>query len=121
MRRRAILRNYSAQFGAQFSETRSSVRPRRYVHLVQILVDSLLVLAPLALYPRLGLLAAPLAGMATVFYRGFLELSKSFLDPFGNDDSLSENLQVDCLVTEINNGSERWTNGARKLPFDVVK
>ena len=97
------------------------VRPRRYVHLVQILVDSLLVLAPLALYPRLGLLAAPLAGMATVFYRGFLELSKSFLDPFGNDDSLSENLQVDCLVTEINNGSERWTNGARKLPFDVVK
>ena len=52
---------------------------------------------------------------------GILELSKSFLDPFGNDDSLSENLQVDCLVTEINNGSERWTNGARKLPFDVVK
>ena len=95
--------------------------PLAYVHLVQILVDSLLVLAPLALYPRLGLLAAPLAGMATVFYRGFLELSKSFLDPFGNDDSLSENLQVDCLVTEINNGSERWTNGARKLPFDVVK
>ena len=59
--------------------------------------------------------------MATVFYRGFLELSKSVLDPFGNDDSRSENLQVDCLVTEINNGSERWTNGARKLPFDVVK
>ena len=117
----------AAQFGAILSRNsaRNSpsrpVRPRRYVHLVQILVDSLLVLAPLALYPRLGLLAAPLAGMATVFYRGFLELSKSFLDPFGNDDSLSENLQVDCLVTEINNGSERWTNGARKLPFDVVK
>ena len=117
----------AAQFGAIMARNsaRNSlsrpVRPRRYVHLVQILVDSLLVLAPLALYPRLGLLAAPLAGMATVFYRGFLELSKSFLDPFGNDDSLSENLQVDCLVTEINNGSERWTNGARKLPFDVVK
>ena len=118
----------AAQFCAIFSARNSArnslsrpVRPRRYVHLVQILVDSLLVLAPLALYPRLGLLAAPLAGMATVFYRGFLELSKSFLDPFGNDDSLSENLQVDCLVTEINNGSERWTNGARKLPFDVVK
>ena len=110
-----------ARNSARNSLSRSSVRPRRYVHLVQILVDSLLVLAPLALYPRLGLLAAPLAGMATVFYRGFLELSKSFLDPFGNDDSLSENLQVDCLVTEINNGSERWTNGARKLPFDVVK
>ena len=110
-----------ARNSARNSLSRLSVRPRRYVHLVQILVDSLLVLAPLALYPRLGLLAAPLAGMATVFYRGFLELSKSFLDPFGNDDSLSENLQVDCLVTEINNGSERWTNGARKLPFDVVK
>ena len=116
----AILARNSARHSARNSPSRP-VRPRRYVHLVQILVDSLLVLAPLALYPRLGLLAAPLAGMATVFYRGFLELSKSFLDPFGNDDSLSENLQVDCLVTEINNGSERWTNGARKLPFDVVK
>ena len=27
----------------------------------------------------------------------------------------------DLEAFEINNGSERWTNGARKLPFDVVK
>ena len=127
MRHRAILTSCAtAQFCAIIARNSARKSLRRstscsQANLVQILVDSLLVLAPLALYPRLGLLAAPLAGMATVFYRGFLELSKSFLDPFGNDDSLSENLQVDCLVTEINNGSERWTNGARKLPFDVVK
>ena len=43
------------------------------------------MLAPFALYPRLGALTAPLCGVLTVFYRGFLVLSKSFLDPFGNE------------------------------------
>ena len=86
---------------------------------MQILVDSLLVLAPLALYPRLGLLAAPLAGMATVFYRGFLALAKSFLDPFGNEDSLSENFSVHCLIVETNAGATRWRDGIEELPFDA--
>ena len=73
----------------------------------QILVDMLIVLAPFALYPRTGALTVPLCGVLTLFYRGFLVLSKSFLDPFGNDDSLSENLNISCLMAETNAGSVR--------------
>ena len=83
----------------------------------QILVDMLIVLAPFALYPRTGALTVPLCGVLTLFYRGFLVLSKSFLDPFGNDDSLSENLNISCLLAETNAGSVRWMNGAARLPF----
>ena len=46
--------------------------PLAYVHLVQIHVDTLIVLAPFALYPRLGALTIPLFGILTIFYRGFL-------------------------------------------------
>jgi hypothetical protein len=35
------------------------------------------VLAPFALYPRLGDLAVLLAAMLTLFYRGFVDLSKA--------------------------------------------
>lgn len=45
-------------------------------------------------------------------------LSKSFLDPFGNEDSLSENFSVHCLICETNAGSVRWANGIEQLPFD---
>ena len=77
----------------------------------------LIVLAPFALFPRTGALTVPLCGVLTLFYRGFLVLSKSFLDPFGNDDSLSENLNISCLMAETNAGSVRWMNGAARLPF----
>ena len=50
--------------------------PRRYVHIVHLMVDSLLILAPVALYPKVGALSVPLAGILTLFYRGLLELSK---------------------------------------------
>lgn len=84
-----------------------------------ILVDTLIALAPFALYPRLGALTVPLCGVLTVFYRGFLVLSKSLLDPFGNEDTLSENLSVLCLLIETNAGSERWSKAAEVLPFPV--
>ena len=51
--------------------------------------------------------------------RGFLQLSKSFLDPFGNEDSLSENFNVHCLICETNAGSTRWRDGIDELPFDA--
>ena len=94
--------------------------PMAYVHFVQVLVDSLVALAPFALYPRLGALAVVLAGILTLFYRGFLGLSKSFLDPFGNDDSIGQNLQVETLLGESNNASKRWQSAARSLPFDLT-
>lgn len=104
---------------ASITDDAAARMPLAYVHLVQILVDTLIVLAPFALYPRLGALTVPLCGVLTVFYRGFLVLSKSFLDPFGNEDTLSENLSVLCLVTETNAGSLRWRDATRNLPFRV--
>mmetsp|Transcript_24477 Transcript_24477/g.78975 ORF Transcript_24477/g.78975 Transcript_24477/m.78975 type:complete len:399 (+) Transcript_24477:44-1240(+) len=102
---------------ATLPDDRDARMPLAYVHFVQILVDTLLVLAPFALYPRLGDLAVLLATMLTLFYRGFVDLSKSFLDPFGNDGSLGENFQVDTLLGETNAGSLRWAAAGAKLPF----
>lgn len=92
--------------------------PLAYVHLVQVLLDTLVVLAPFALYSRLGVFTIPLVGILTTFYRGFLVLSKSFLDPFGNEDTLSENLSIMCLINESNAGSVLWFNGIDEMPFD---
>ena len=79
---------------------------------MQLLVDCLLSFAPFALYPKLGVLTALLCPVLAIFYpnptptpnpnpnpkpnpnpnpnqvlvifyRGFLQLSKSLLDPFG--------------------------------------
>lgn len=91
--------------------------PLSYVHLVQLLVDTLVVLAPFALYPKLGVLTIALSPVLVFFYRGFLELSKSFLDPFGNGDSLAENFSVSCLLCEVNAASVRWFSSIRELPF----
>lgn len=102
---------------ATLPDDRDARMPLAYVHFVQMLVDTLLVLAPFALYPRLGDLSVLLAAMLTLFYRGFVDLSKSFLDPFGNDGSVGENFQVDTLIGETNAGSYRWVMAGAKLPF----
>ena len=68
--------------------------PLAYVQLVQVLVDSLVALAPLALYPEAGSLSIPLAGLLTLFFKGLLELSKSFLDPFGVEGYPGQNIRV---------------------------
>ena len=102
---------------ASIADDASARMPLAYVHLVQILLDALVALAPFALYSRLGIFIVPLCGILTIFYRGFLVLSKSFLDPFGNEDSLSENFSIHCLVCETNAGSIRWRDGIERLPF----
>ena len=95
--------------------------PLAYVHIVHVLIDLLLFLAPFALYPKAGALAAPLSGVLTLFYRGLLELSKSFLDPFGNEGSRAQNIQSDVLLTENNRNSNHWWRAGQRMPFDVVK
>lgn len=91
--------------------------PLAYVQLVQVLVDSLVFLAPLALYSELGTLSAVLAGLLTLFFKGLLELSKSFLDPFGNEGYPGQNIRVDVLVSELNYGaSSRWVKAAQAFP-----
>ena len=102
---------------ASITDDASARMPLSYVHLVQLLVDTLVFFAPFALYPKLGVLTIPLSGILVIFYRGFLQLSKSFLDPFGNGDSLTENFSIGCLLIETNAGSVRWLNAIEELPF----
>mmetsp|Transcript_9388 Transcript_9388/g.24290 ORF Transcript_9388/g.24290 Transcript_9388/m.24290 type:complete len:231 (-) Transcript_9388:53-745(-) len=93
--------------------------PLAYVQLVQVLVDSLVVLAPFALYPELGSLTVPATGLLTLFFKGLLELSKSFLDPFGNEGYPGQNIRVDVLVSELNFGAaSRWVQAGAMLPGD---
>ena len=91
--------------------------PVAYVQLVQILVDSLVWLSPFSLYSGLGSLSIPLCGLLTLFFKGLLELSKSFLDPFGNEGFPGQNIRVDVLVSELNFGAaSRWYQAANHLP-----
>ena len=123
--------------------------PLAYVHFTHCLVDILLFLAPFGIYANLGAFAIPMTcehsdsphlvdqhtslspahacpmyggrGLFTLFYRGLLELSKSFLDPFGNRrvsfTGLSADINIDCLIGEVNAGSLVWPQGAKQLPF----
>jgi len=97
--------------------------PLAYVHFTHCLVDILLLIAPFGLYPNLGCFAIPMTGLFALFYRGLLELSKSFLDPFGNRrvsiSGLSADISVDCLLGESNAGSVIWPQGAKKFPWEL--
>ena len=106
---------------ASIADDASARMPLSYVHLVQLLVDCLVALAPAALYPKLGVLTVLLSPILVVFYRGFLQLSKSFLDPFGNEDSVSENFSLSCLLCETNAGSTRWLSAIEGLPFPTSR
>ena len=59
--------------------------------------------------------------MQVLFYSGLLELSKSFLDPFGNrrvsTTDLSAEINIDTLIGEANAGSLVWPLGAQRMPF----
>ena len=99
----------------------SAVSPRTFrlsaVACAQVLVDSLVVLAPVGLYADLGTLSILGAGTFALFFKGLLELSKSFLDPFGNEGYPGQNIRVDVLVSELNFGAaSRWVLGGALLP-----
>jgi hypothetical protein len=96
---------------------RAGRMPLAYVQMVQVLVDSLVMIAPFALYPETGLLSVPLAGLLALFFRGLLALSKSFLDPFGVEGFKEQNIRVDVLVSELNFGAaKRWISAGGFLP-----
>ena len=101
---------------------RAGRMPLAYVQLVQVLVDSLVLLAPFALYPELGSLSIPLVGLLALFFRGLLTLSKSFLDPFGVEGFAKQNIRVDVLVSELNFGAaKRWIKAGGLLPGSTVQ
>jgi len=110
-----ILRQLSALRAEYFSigDYAAGRMSLAYVQLVQVLVDSLVFLAPVCLYSDVGSLSVPLVGLLTLFFKGLLELSKSFLDPFGNEGFRSQNIRVDVLLSELNFGAKsRWVYAA---------
>jgi len=99
--------------------------PRAYSHLVQILVDSFLLLAPWGLHSKLLNTGSTIVcvGMLTLFYGGLLDLAKAFLDPLENDETWSNTgaayLDLSVLIREANAGSTVWKNAGSILPFSV--
>ena len=69
----------------------------------------------------MGELSIFLSAILALFYRGFLSLSKSFLDPFGNrrvsTTDLSAEINIDTILGEANAGSLVWPAGAQRTPF----
>ena len=91
------------------------------VQFMEVLVDLLVILAPLALYTKMGTFNIFSTVLITLFFKGLLELSKSFLDPFGREGYRAHNIRVDVLVSEMNFGaSSRWTNAGDALPSDLL-
>ena len=59
--------------------------------------------------------------LLTLFFKGLLELSKSFLDPFGREGYRAHNIRVDVLVSEMNFGaSSRWVEAGDALPSAML-
>jgi len=97
-------------------DMRAGRMPLAYVQLVQVMVDTLVILSPFALYPELGTLSIPLVGILAVFFRGLLKLSKSFLDCFGVEGFAAQNIRVDVLVSELNFGAaRRWIRAGGRM------
>mmetsp|Transcript_17449 Transcript_17449/g.28225 ORF Transcript_17449/g.28225 Transcript_17449/m.28225 type:complete len:114 (+) Transcript_17449:1-342(+) len=93
--------------------------PLAYVHLVQILVDTMLLISPFALYPELGSYSVIAVAILTFFYAGLMNLAKIFLDPLNNENYCDNSIFMDLgvLIRESNAASILWNNFARKTPF----
>jgi predicted membrane chloride channel (bestrophin family) len=93
--------------------------PLAYTHFVQILVDTFVLGAPLALYADYGAWSVLAVGILTLFYTGLLDLAKVFLDPLDNEDWCPGSIYMDLgvLIRESNAGSTRWKNSGARLPF----
>ena len=95
--------------------------PLSYVHIVQLLVDTFLLIAPFALYTEMGIWSIAATGLLTLFYAGLLVLSKVLLDPLDNDEYYAEtvNMDIGVLIRETNNASVRWKYNSEILPFST--
>jgi hypothetical protein len=117
-----VLRQLATLRGCMFDidDFRAGRMPLAYVQFVQVLVDSLVIVSPFALYPMVGMLSIPLAGLFALFFRGLLGLCKSFLDPFGVEGYEEQCIHVDVLVSELNFGAaKRWISAGGFVPLPV--
>jgi len=95
--------------------------PLSYAHFVQIMVDTFVLLSPIALYPQLGAYSVFAVGLITLFNTGSLNLAKIFLDPLNNENFCEEDanfMDLAVLIKESNGASTRWKRVGEKLPFD---
>ena len=93
--------------------------PLAYVHLLQFLTDTLLLGAPLALYAEMGAFSVVSVVILTIFFSGFLDLGKVFLDPLNNEGYCRKSMYMDLgvLIRESNAGSVRWRDGGEFVPW----
>ncbi|CAB9498472.1 expressed unknown protein [Seminavis robusta] len=108
-----------AQYGAIGDELQGRM-PLAYAHIVQVLVDCVLLMYPLMAFssgmsPILGVLGT---GLLTTSYQGLFDLAKQFLDPYDNENygRGEDPLCVDTLIAESNAGSIRWMYGFEQMP-----
>jgi len=119
-----LLRNFSQLRAEYFSigDFAAGRMPMAYVQFMEVLVDTLIFLAPLALYVKMGTFNIISTALLTLFFKGLLELSKSFLDPFGREGYRAHNIRVDVLVSEMNFGaSSRWVAAGDALPSELLE
>ena len=96
-----FLRNANAAVSSKLSAR----FPLAYVQFVQVLVDSFIFSAPVALYADLGVYSIPAVGVLTLFYSGLNNLAKIFLDPLNNEEFCENSIFMDLgvLIREVNN------------------
>jgi len=112
--RACLLRSQYATFG----DILDARIPLAYAHIVQIMVDTLLICAPFSLYSQMGTLCIPATGIITVFFSGLLNLAKVMFDPMNNEnfcDNMVE-INIGVFIRESNEASSRWWKGAEYLP-----
>ncbi|OEU15915.1 hypothetical protein FRACYDRAFT_240610 [Fragilariopsis cylindrus CCMP1102] len=101
------------------SDRTSGRMPLAYTHLVQILVDTFVLSAPIALYADLGDYSIIAVGAITLFYSGLNNLAKIFLDPLNNENFCENAIVMDLgvLIRESNEYSTQWKRSGANLPF----
>ena len=89
------------------------------VQFVQILVDSFVVVSPLALYPSLGDYSVVGVGLITLFFTGVNSLAKIFLDPLNNEAIYENSIYFDLgvMIREVNGDSTKWRKAGKISPF----
>jgi len=107
------------QCQASISNNIDGRMPLAYAHLVQILVDTFVFTAPLALYPKLGDFSVVAVGVITLFYTGLSNLAKIFLDPLNNESFKQNSIFMDLgvFIREANVASHQSRKSGRRLPF----
>jgi len=93
--------------------------PLAYVQFVQILVDTFVLVSPLALYADLGEYSVIAVGLVAFFYCGLNNLAKIFLDPLNNEDFCENSIYFDLavIIREANGDSTRWRKAGKTSPF----